>query len=643
MGFACLLSNSPQRRRSLALCGLLMLAMNGLLQAQGPPAAQQGAALYRERCASCHDSPTGRTPSIGSIKQMTGVAIYAALTNGVMKSQTSGLSTQQVLSLLVYIAPTGDAGAKPAFEKSCTGTAPFTGIFDGTPGESSWSGWSPTVTNSRYQDAKAAGLVAADVPRLKLKWAFNLGPVGIARGQPAVAGNRVFVGTVLGDVYAIDATSGCIHWAYRATAGINSGVSVGEANGVPAIFFGDRSAVMYALNAGSGELLWKTRPAEHLLASSTDTPQFYKGVIYQGFSSIEEALVADPNAVCCSFRGSVVALDAATGHTIWQSYTIAEPAKPTATGKQQGPSGAAIWSTPTIDEQRGALYVATGDNYSNPVTGTSDAVLALGLKTGKLLWSRQFTQGDTYNSACSSRTRANCPDKEGPDFDFGQPPILVQLSSAQLSSQTPGGGKRALVVGQKSGMVHAIDPDAEGKILWETRAGAGGLLGGSQWGSAADNQHIYVAISDVVVHSLADAAAPGGHRLMPDPKKGGGLHAIDLKSGAIAWSARPAACPIIQAICSPAQSAAVTAIAGAVFSGSLDGHMRAYSSTDGSVLSDFNTAREFPTVNGKPARGGSIDATGAAVAGGLVFVNSGYSQFGGMPGNVLLTFSVDGK
>src|SRR5579862_346835 len=267
MGFACLLSNSPQRRRSLALCGLLMLAMNGLLQAQGPPAAQQGAALYRERCASCHDSPTGRTPSIGSIKQMTGVAIYAALTNGVMKSQTSGLSTQQVLSLLVYIAPTGDAGAKPAFEKSCTGTAPFTGIFDGTPGESSWSGWSPTVTNSRYQDAKAAGLVAADVPRLKLKWAFNLGPVGIARGQPAVAGNRVFVGTVLGDVYAIDATSGCIHWAYRATAGINSGVSVGEANGVPAIFFGDRSAVMYALNAGSGELLWKTRPAEHLLAS----------------------------------------------------------------------------------------------------------------------------------------------------------------------------------------------------------------------------------------------------------------------------------------------------------------------------------------------------------------------------------------
>ena len=191
--------------------------------------------------------------------------------------------------------------------------------------------------------------------------------------------------------------------------------------------------------------------------------------------------------------------------------------------------------------------------------------------------------------------------------------------------------------------MHALDPDAEGKILWQTRAGAGGLLGGSQWGSAADNQRIYVAISDVVVHSIVDAAVPSGHRIALDSKMGGGVHAIDLKSGTLVWSARPAKCPATQAICSPAQSAAVTAIAGAVFSGALDGHVRAYSTTDGRVIWDFDTAREFPTVNGKPARGGSIDATGAAVAGGLVFLNSGYNEFGGMPGNVLLAFSVDGK
>ncbi len=206
----------------------------------------------------------------------------------------------------------------------------------------------------------------------------------MARGQPAIAGNRVFVGTLAGDMYAIDAATGCIHWAFKATAGIQSGVTVGEANGVPAIFFGDRSAVMYAVNAASGELLWKTRPVEDLLATATATPQFYKGVIYQGFSSIESSLASYANTVCCSSRGSVVALDAATGRTIWRSFTIAEPAKPTGTGKQQGPSGAAIWSTPTIDEQRGALYVGTGNNYSNPVTETSDAVLAFDLKTGKL-------------------------------------------------------------------------------------------------------------------------------------------------------------------------------------------------------------------------------------------------------------------
>jgi polyvinyl alcohol dehydrogenase (cytochrome) len=607
---------------------LLTLTMARLLL------AQDGAAIYRERCASCHDAPQGRTPSITAIKQMPAAGVYAALTAGSMQAQTRGLSTQEVLSLVVYIAPAASANAKPAFEQSCKGDTPDISYKE----NSAWGGWSPAVTNSRYQDTKAAGLSAIDVPKLKLKWAFNMGPVTMVRGQPAVAGNRAFVTTLEGDVYAIDVVSGCIHWAFKATAGIRSGVTVGEADDDPAIFFGDRSAVMYALNASTGELLWKTRPVEHLLAEVTATPQFYKGVVYQGFSSLETSMASDPNMVCCSFRGSVVALDAATGRTLWQSYTIAEPAKPAGKGKQQGPSGAPIWSTPTIDEERGALYAATGNNYSNPVTTTSDAVMAFELTTGKLLWSQQLTKGDAYNGACNSATRANCPENDGPDSDFGQPPILVTLGPS-----APRGAKRALVIGQKSGMVYALNPDAEGKVLWRTRAGAGGLLGGSQWGSAADSRNIYVAISDVVLRSVADTKAPGGRRITIDPKLGGGLHAIDLKSGMITWSAKPGRCPAAQAICSPAQSAAVTAIPGAVFSGSLDGHLRAYSTTNGRVIWDFNTAREFPTVNGKPARGGSIDATGPAVVGGVVFVNSGYNQFGGMPGNVLLAFSVDGR
>jgi polyvinyl alcohol dehydrogenase (cytochrome) len=545
---------------------------------------------------------------------MTAEAVYSAMATGPMKTQASGLSAQQLVSLVVYIAPAGRASTKTAFDKSCQGTASL------RPGASAWGGWSPNITNARFQDAKAAGLAAADVPRLKLKWAFNLGAVTNARGQPAIWGGRVFVGTLAGDLYALDAATGCVHWGFKATAGIRSGVVIGEADGVPAVFFGDRSAVMYAVNAESGELLWKTRPVEHLLASATASPQFYKGVIYQGFSSIEEALAADPNAECCSFRGSVTALDAATGRTIWQSFTIDDPVS----------SGAAIWSTLTIDELRGALYAATGNNYSDPVTSTSDAILAFDWKTGKRLWSKQLSPNDTYNGGCSAHGHPHCPAEDAPDSDFGQPPILVQF----------GGGQRALVIAQKSGMVHAIDPDAEGRVLWQTRVGAGGLLGGSQWGSAADAQRAYVAISDVVLHSVVDAA---GSHIRLDPNKGGGLHAIDLKSGRIIWRVAAAKCPAAQAICSPAQSAAVTAIPGVVFSGSIDGHMRAYSTVDGRLIWDFDTVREFPTVNGKSAHGGSIDATGAAIAGGLVLVNSGYNQFGGMPGNVLLAFSVDGK
>jgi polyvinyl alcohol dehydrogenase (cytochrome) len=204
-----------------------------------------------------------------------------------------------------------------------------------------------------------------------------------------------------------------------------------------------------------------------------------------------------------------------------------------------------------------------------------------------------------------------------------------------------GAGKRALVIGQKSGMVHALDPDQSGKLLWQTRAGAGGALGGSQWGSAADGQKVYVAISDIGIGGVPDAKAPGGFRLTLDPKKGGGLHALDLATGKIIWSALPLACAEGRTDCSPAQSGAVTAIPGAVFSGSVDGHLRAYATETGKVLWDVDTAGEFKTVNGNPAHGGSMDAGGPVVVNGMVFVNSGYGQWGGMPGNVLLAFAVE--
>jgi polyvinyl alcohol dehydrogenase (cytochrome) len=593
--------------------------------------AQDGAAIYKERCASCHDAPQGRVPAIAAIKQMSAETIYLALTSGTMKSRAEGLSTLDVMALIGYIAPTG--GAQPvSIEPTCKTPAAF------HPGANSpqWNGWSTSLTNSRFQDKAAARLDAADIPRLKLKWAFNLGEVTTARGQPVLIGDRVFATSQTGAVFALDADSGCIWWGAKPGGAIRSGVAFGDAKGKPAIFFGD-GANVYALNAETGEQLWKVKAADHYSAMATGTPRYYKGVVYQPYSSFEEALGADPNFECCTFRGSVAALDAATGKKLWQTYTIAEPPNPThknTAGKQMhGPSGAGVWSTPTIDEQRGVLYVATGDNYSDPPTTTSDAVLAMDLKSGELLWSKQMTQSDAFNNACVVPGGPNCPESRGPDYDFGQPPILVQL----------GGGKRALVIGQKSGMVHALDPDQKGNILWQTRVGQGGVLGGSQWGSAADAQKVYVAISDIGIGGQPDPKSPQGYRLVLDPKKGGGLYALDLRTGKVQWSAKPTPCAETRTDCSPAQSAAVAAIPGVVFSGAVDGHLRAYSASTGEVLWDTDTAREFSTVNGKPAHGGAMDVAGPAVVNGMVFVNSGYGQWGGAPGNAFLAFSVDGK
>lgn len=597
--------------------------------------AQDGAALYKARCASCHDAPTGRTPGLAAIKAMSAESIYSAVTAGAMKTQAAGLSTAEIFALIGYIAPTG--GAKPEAPAAITPTCKNDSPFHLHANAPQWNGWSPSLTNSRYQDARSAGLPAADVSRLKLKWAFNLGDVPTARAQPVIVDGRLFITSPSGAVYSLDAHSGCTYWGFTAAPGLRGGVAVGDANGTPAVFLSDAGANVYALNAQTGKPIWKVRPVTQFSALATATPRFYKGIVYQPTASFEEALGADPNFGCCTARGSVTALDAATGRTIWQTFTIADTPKPTgknAAGTQQfGPSGAGVWSSPTIDEKAGALYVATGDNYSDPPTDSSDAILALDLKTGKLLWSKQLSAEDAFNNGCSTPQHTNCPSKAGPDYDFGQSPILVDL----------GAGNRALVIGQKSGMVHAIDPDRQGKILWQARAGAGGFFGGSQWGSASDGKNIYVAISDLVVGGAPDPKSPQGFRLTLDPKKGGGLHAFDLKTGKEVWSAKPVPCAEGRSDCAPAQSAAVTVIPGVVLSGSVDGHLRAYSTANGAVLWDTDTARQFATVNGKPAHGGSLDAAGPAIVDGLVFVNSGYSQWGGMPGNVLLVFSVDGK
>lgn len=570
---------------------------------------------------------------------MSSAAILRALESGTMRIEAQGLSSPERIALASHLSGGSIKGERALPQSAYCGALPAASALSDTRGPS-WNGFGAGPTNARFQSMEAAGLGLADVPKLRLKWAFSLGDVTLARGQPVVVGNRLFAGSQANKLYSLDAKAGCVYWVFDTAApirgGVIAGLVAGPSGNASAVFFGDAAANTYAVDFASGKLLWKTRVDDHYAAMITSAPNLYRGVVYFGVSSGEEGTAAMPTAECCTFRGSVVALDGATGKQIWKTYTIAEAPKPTTKTKsgiqRWGPSGVGVWSTPTIDEKRDAIYVATGDNYSNPPTQTSDAVLALERATGKMLWSRQMTVGDAYTVDCDRAVKTNCPDSNGADLDFGQPPILVSLPN----------GKRALVLGQKSGVVHAIDPDQRGEMLWQRRVGKGGALGGIQWGSAADSDRMYVALSDVVFRVVTNPNDPDEFTMELDPTKGGGLFALRLQTGEQVWGAVPPGCGT-RTKCSPAQSGAVTAIPGVVFSGSVDGHLRAYRSDTGEIIWDFDTAREYDAVNGGKARGGSLDGGGPAVAGGIVYVNSGYGSLGGMPGNVLLAFSVDGK
>jgi polyvinyl alcohol dehydrogenase (cytochrome) len=591
--------------------------------------AQDGATLYRRHCAMCHEaSAQTRAPSREALRQLTPERIVYALESIASPMSNIGLgrTREERRAIATYLSGKAFGTEKPLDLERMGCKTPADG-FDPASGPD-WNGWSPNPSNNRFQNAAAAGLEATRISQLKLKWAFAFPGDIEAYSQPTIIGGRVFVGSEGRRVYSLDRITGCVHWSFTADAGVRAAITVGPPSNSTnstsyAAYVSDLSANVYALDAASGRLLWKTSVDRHRAARITGAPRLHAGRLYVPVASLEEGSGAVPDYECCTFRGSIVALDAATGKQIWKTYTIAE--EPRVVGKnskgvrQWGPSGAGVWSSPTLDVDHKTIYVATGDNYSFPASRTSDAIMALDMETGRMLWVRQLTEKDAWNVACIQSTPANCPQGAGPDFDFASSAILVNLP----------GGRRALVAGQKSGVVHALDPDREGEILWQVQAGRGGIVGGIEWGPAADEKNIYVAVSDAQLDSAGQVS----------PKGGGGLLALQLADGKQIWRAEPAPCPETRKGCSPAQSAAVTVIPGVVFSASLDGHLRAYSATDGHVIWDFDTVREFNTVNGVPGHGGAINGPGATAAGGMLFVNSGYGFLGQMPGNVLLAFA----
>jgi len=605
--------------------GLLLAAAAAEVQ---PPAAGQdlahpqntnaGIYAFTDRCARCHDAAKDGTqipaPDRYALNRRTPEEVLAAITTGSMAGYAQGLTDFEKRVVAVYVggrplgaAATGDAST---MKNGCTGSAPFE-PFQG----SEWNGWGVDGGNARFQNRP--GLTAADVPRLALKWAFGFPNGNSAYGQPSVVGGRVFVGSDTGFVYSIDAATGCVHWSFRANAGVRTAITIGTGSTAHRFlaYFGDVKGNIYALNAETGAAVWSDRTSRHAIARVTGGPTLVAGRLYVPLSSLEESGAGNPHYPCCTFRGGVISYDALSGRRLWTAYTIPEEPqqlKTTSKGTQLwGPAGAGVWSSPTVDLKRRAVYVATGNAYTQPAANTSDAVIAFDLDTGARRWVRQVMAGDAYVRDCPGKYRPlvpkdnkseTCPDDLGPDMDFGNAPILRTLPN----------GRTLIVIGQKDGHAWALDPDRNGAIVWSRQVGFGINNGGGaiMWGSAADDRLGYFPVA----------------RATPTL----GVAALRLADGAVAWRAAPA----------DGGAAPASVMPGVLFFGSSAGTVYAYSTTDGHALWQFETAREFDTVNGVRAQGGTINAAGPVVAAGMLFVPSGYSELGiGVRGNVLLAFA----
>ena len=636
---------------------VLILAAAVAHGAQDRPAAVaaqsaiDGAALYQSRCAACHDHAVDRTPSREVLSHNPVSFILGTLRNGAMAPMAEGLSLAEMTAIARHVSkvredkPTQDIDPHLIWGDSVDGT-PLDGPNCKTAAEqidlkttTQWQGWGNGVDQAHFQPEP--GLAAGEVPRLKLKWAFQY--PGAKNGQATIVGDRVYVTAMSGAVYALDAKTGCVHWRHAAAAATRSSVTVVDfPAGSPArhaLFYADWTKSAVALDADTGKKLWSAviddQPGEQM----TGAPTYWDGKLFVPISSGNEAFAQGPQWICCRFRGALVALDAVTGRVLWKRYTtekLPKPFKKNALGNDMyGPSGGAIWAAPTIDPVRRLVYVGTSNSYTDVPYDNSDSVMAIEADTGKVRWAHQLTPNDNYIDGCyrqGDQRPVNCPNPVGPDFSIGASVIQKKL---------PGGGE-VLLVGQKSGMVYALDPAKDGALVWERRVGTGSALGGVEFGLAADDRHVYAGVSDIVV--------------VPRGKGKPGLYALDIATGAIVWSAPNSTQPKCRWStfwCHGAISQAITAIPGVVFAGSYDGHFRAYDSASGKVVWDVDTGTDpVNAVGGKQAYGGVMDGSGPTVAGGMVFVHSGYAGRSGATqgrsmrnadGNVLMAFSVDGK
>ncbi|MDH4041153.1 MAG: PQQ-binding-like beta-propeller repeat protein [Gammaproteobacteria bacterium] len=608
----------------LKVCALAYVAALATVPAYAAPTHEQdGAALFEANCLKCHGGKVAKAPPMSLLQIMSASSVLRAMEHGIMQEQAAALNGDQRRLVAEYL--TGQKLGAGSAAPPAPACSPELAAFDFNKPPST-RGWGFSQDNKRYLSPETAGLTKADLPGLELKWAFAFPDAIRARSQPAFGGGALYVGSQNGTVYALEAKTGCIRWQFSTIAEVRTAIVLAPwkagQRGSPMLYFGDLVGNVYALDAVTGRLNWRHRPDEHPSLTLTAAPVLYENRLYVPMSALEVTAAADPTYACCTFRGGVAVYDASSGEKLQVAYTIDQPSRvvgKNAVGTDRiAPSGAPIWNTPAIDPRREVMYVGTGENYSSPANDTSDAILALSLKDGSIVWKQQMTAGDAWNMGCETEEKINCPPENGPDYDFGAATILATASD----------GRDIVLAGQKSGEVFGLDPAAGGRILWRSKLGRGGIQGGVHFGMAVDGDILYVPMSDF----------DGGPRwpgvAMP------GMYALDIRTGKTLWytPADPAVCGQRE-YCQPGISAAATAIDGAVIAGAMDGHLRAYNAADGAVIWDVDTAIDYTSLGGGSARGGSLGGgAGPVMHDGMLYINSGYGIYFHMPGNVLLAF-----
>lgn len=574
-----------------------------------------GSRIYLQKCASCHDHPQNNIPPRASLAYRTPEAIQYALLQGAMKPMTEGLSAAEVEAVVVLLA-----GRKPRPLPDLMAAACTTAAAPLTVAPNDWLNNGGSHTNTRFRDH--GWLTGETAPRLKLAWSF--GYPGGASGPAVLAGDRAFLPAGFGYVVSLDAATGCTRWAFRLPGRIVRSLAVSGPTGAqqrPAVYFGDDKATVTAVDAETGKELWSVHIEDNVLSRVTGSPSVHDGRVLVPLSSIEDPMTHVSTHACCTSRGGVAALDAATGRVIWRQYHIAEAAHPMPLERPDGPprfgpAGAATYVPLAVDVTRGLVYASTAEEYGMLNPPGPYSVIAYDLATGERRWQQQFVPtGAEREAACKAVAETDCRNI----FSMGTAPLIHTFAD----------GRQLLLAGQKWGYVYAMDPDDGGRVVWRNKVSTGGDMGGVLYGLASDGERIYVPISDV------DVATPGsaGSLLALDPATGRTLWRRDGPTPRCGWEAP---------YCIAAQIAALSAVPGAVFGGYNDGWMRAFSTRDGREIFAFDTARDLHTVNGVPARGGQVSGYPVVVGRHALFVTSGASSVE-RPGNALLVFTVDGK